>query len=179
MSTLLAEYRYRHGINGIWPMNEGLLFFERNNEPALIAITSSFTKSINVCASCPKNSGGITLELFGLAKFPVCIQRITHTHMPPDSDVVNYVVNHVPNGEQYKPIVSTGDRFQEEWLWRFFIRSRAFNGALKESFWIDQMMWVAKNKPKHFSIFYQQVYSICMINRTYILSDLNQISKTS
>ena len=77
MTSLVEEYRKRHRIDCVWPVNEGVLFFNRMvhspkctetdkdhvedcknkiNEPALIAITSSFTKQLFYCPGCVKNT---------------------------------------------------------------------------------------------------------------------------
>jgi hypothetical protein len=184
MSSLYEEYRKRHGIGCVWPVNEGVLFFDCDKEPTLVAITSSFTKQLLVCGACAKNSESICLEIFRRYKFPYCVQRITHTHMPPDADLLDYIRSHVPKGEDYMPYVSAGERDQERWLWEFFKLTGAFSQMkawsgfkerhkpeVTELAWLEEAWWVANQAPDTFRRFYEQLYSICMVNRHYILID--------
>src|SRR5687767_5462508 len=113
MSSLIEEYRKRHSIDCIWPMNEGSLFFERAGKPTVVTITSSFTRGHTVCPACPLNAESIVLEVFKVHSYPRCLLRMTHTHMPPDADLLHYIRNHLPQGEEYVPYISKGERDQE------------------------------------------------------------------
>lgn len=184
MGSLLEEYRKRHKISCVWPVNEGILFFEKQGKPAAIAVTSSYTKSLSVCPACPLNPDSIILEIYHLYKFPKCVKRITHTHMPPDADLIDYICNHVPKGEEYSPYISSGERDQERWLWELFLLTSPFAGHSKwESFlqtqkttdpklvWLEQAFWATLNAPAQFKTYYNAIYSVCMVNRCYILTD--------
>jgi hypothetical protein len=184
MGSLLEEYRRRHHIDCIWPVNEGVLFFDQGDKPSVIAITSSFTKQLHVCPACPQNTHGICLEIFRRYGFPMCLQRVTHTHMPPDADLLEYIRNHVPQGEKSTAYICKSERDQERWLWEFFLATEPFRGVSlwdkfmasykpedPELFWVEQALWTISNLPEHFRQFYENIYSICMVNRRYILMD--------
>jgi len=180
MSNLLEEYRRRHRIPSVWPVNEGMLFFDFKKKPGLIAITSSFSKSVHACPACPENTEAIVLEIFRSYRFPHCVQRVIHTHMPPDADLLQYVRNHVPKGDKFDPYISPGERNQERWLWEFFLQSNPLSSKAHEQMaklpcerpdllWLEQAIWMMNRQPEQFRTFYQNVYSICMVNRRYIL----------
>ena len=186
MGSLLDEYRKRHGIDGIWPVNEGSLFFDLNKKPSLVVITSSFGKNLDVCPACQDNKDAIILEIFRTYRYPHCTQRVTHTHMPPDANLLQYVGKHIDKGNQFVPYISSGERDQEGWLWRFFLRSEPFKQIAEwQEFlkhqktacqdpklkWLEQAMWTMQNAPDRYRTFYMNVYSNCLINRRYILSN--------
>ena len=104
--------------------------------------------------------------------------------MPPDADVVDYIRSHVPKGEDYTPYVSKGERDQERWLWEFFKLTGVFEGlpgwkSFKEHIpsdehgldWFAEAWWAMQYVPDTFRRFYDQLYAIVAINRTYILVD--------
>ena len=182
--SLMDEYRRRHEIDSVWPVNEGVLFFETKGKPDLICITSSHTKSASTCPACPANKSGITLEVYQLQQFPQCAKQTIHLHMPPDGDLIEYIRRHVKHGNEYTPVITHGDRDQERWIWEFFLMSQAF--YKREEFaallqqqekdnispdvrWIEQAMYAMENYPDLYRTFYIQVYSLCLVNRTYIL----------
>lgn len=174
MGNLAQEYRSRYGIDCICPVNEGVLFFNRDSKPALFVITSSLTKSWINCSSCIRNPGSIVLEIFQAYQFPKCIKRIAHTHMPPDANILDYITNHVADGEQYVPYISTGERDQEKWIWEFLLQTGILNSLnthrkMLDGSWIDQAMWLMQNFPEYYKLFYNNLYTVCMINRSYIL----------
>ena len=188
MGSLLEEYRRRHGITCVWPVNEGTLFFERNNRPELICITSSHSKAHAVCPACPVNRGGITLEIFRRGSSRGCCRRVAHVHMPPDGDLLHYVERHVRGGSGYSPVIIHTERELERWTWEFFLQTHPFKGDAKLRFqalledqkrtgedertsWITQMVWTMRSFPSHFRNYYLHVYSICLVNRTYILME--------
>jgi len=188
MGSLLEEYRQRNGISGVWPVNEGTLFFNCNNRPALICITSSHSKAHKTCPACPANRAGITLEIFRCTKSKECYRREAHLHMPPDGDLLYYVERHIKDGAKYVPVIMHTERELEGWAWKFFLETQPFKGAAKTKFqalvdeqqqskegndtaWITQMAWAARKYPEQFRSFYLQVYSLCLINRTYILME--------
>jgi len=184
MGSLLEEYRKRHQIDCVWPVNEGVLFFDLDDKPSVIALTSSFTKQLHVCPACPKNAHGICLEIFRSYRFPSCLQRVTHTHMPPDADLLEYIRSHVPKGDKSVPRICKSERDQERWLWGFFLEADPFHALPlwdkfvanhetenPELLWIEQAFWTMLNLPDHLRRFYDTVYSVCMVNRRYILMD--------
>jgi len=186
MGSLLEEYRKRHGIESVWPVNEGVLFFNRKGKPSLIAITSSFSKGFHVCPACPKNTDAIVLEVFSPYHFPHTIQRVVHTHMPPDADLLQYIRKHVSGGDGHEPYVSKGERDQERWAWEFFLQSQPFDQIdiwktileqQKKSeenpdhHWLEQAMWAVEAHPEAFRNFYLGVYSLSLVNRRYILQN--------
>lgn len=176
--SLLEEYRRRHGIKGICPVNEGVLFFNLKDMPEAIVLTSSFTKQVSICPKCPNNSDGVCLETFRFKPFPRCIQRVSHSHISPEDDLITHLQNAFPNGDDLIPHVCKSERDQEQWVWEFFLRGcpcrhedrwRDFLKKHKDLTWLDQAYWVALNLPHLFEHFYQHVYSLCMINRKYTL----------
>jgi len=181
MASLLEEYRCRHSIDCVCPINEGVLFFDHKQKASeLIAITSSTTKQLFVCPACSKNSDSICLEVFRRFRYPYCVQRITHTHIPPDADLLDYVHNHVPKGEEFVPYVAKGERDQERWLWEFFKKTGAFDKNISweenrktiqssELNWLDEAFLASRSFCDIYRRFYEQVYTISMVNRHYIL----------
>ncbi len=182
--SLMDEYRRRHEIDSVWPVNEGVLFFERKGRPELICITSSHSKSASICPACPANKGGITLEVYRHHRFPQCAKQTIHLHMPPDGDLLEYIRRHVKQGDECIPVITHGDREQERWVWEFFLMSQAFRGHDRfaafverqqkdnepaETRWIGQAMYTMERHPDLYRTFYIQVYSLCLVNRTYIL----------
>lgn len=195
MSNLLEEYRRRHGIQSVCPVNEGVLFFEKDAKPSLVVLTSSFTKHALTCPKCPSSPDAIALEIFGLASFPNCISSLSHSHILPDSDLLEYVRNHLTSGDRYIPYISKGERDQERWLWDFFQRTNVFSYSASVMFswkrflscrqklsemyedvstevnWLDEAMFMATNFPSYFEVFYNMIYSRFLINRHYILTN--------
>ncbi len=182
--SLMDEYRRRHDIDGVWPANEGVLFFEREGKPALICMTSSHSKSVTTCPACPANKGGLTLEVYQHRRFPQCVRQVTHIHIPPDGDLLEYIRRHVKEGDEYVPVVMHGDREQERWVWEFFLLSQVFRGNDRftsfieqqqsnnepaQARWITQVLYTLDHHADIYRTFYIQVYSLCLVNRTYIL----------
>lgn len=182
MSGLMTEYRKRHGLKSICPINEGVLFFNKNNAPAIIALTSSYTKSVLTCAFCPMNAESITLEIFCHSDDRHDLkQRVVHTHIPPDGDLIEYVINHMPS-QNYQPYVSLGERDQERWLWEFYQntsrmkaitqggkKSQKTKQAFSHTNWLEQAISFSINYPSEFKLFYDLIYQPCLIARRYIL----------
>jgi len=176
MSNLITEYRERLKINGIFPINEGYLFLNKDNL-AIIALTSSFTKGMSACPHCGINAEAIILEVYGMNTSHILTKKITHTHMPADGDVLEYIKNHVPDGAKYKPYISSSDMDQERWLWESFLNNCVSENQIKKSEinayknFVEQMLYVylqVKNGNTILQQFYDNIYSLS-ISRRYIL----------
>lgn len=206
MSGLLEEYRKRHAIDYVCGINEGRLFFNIDDQPAFIVLTSSYTKCFRSCSACYEKSDCVTLEVFSANLFPECARIVTHVHLNPDESILDQVnKSHqtlfpfTSGTEKITPFVANSERSQEMWLWNLFnslspLDSPYFNQdefssstragkAFKkivqdqikkkidpELMFQEQVMWYSKNAPALLQTFYNDLYSLCMIGRKYILN---------
>jgi len=206
MSGLLEEYRRRHKLDSVVPINEGRLFFNIDDKPGFIALTSSYTKASRCCLDCYKQSDCITLEIFTISIYPECSRTAAHIHLKPDEDILEQISKIQDqlfpfDGQEHniKPVIVTNERMQEMWLWEWFqslnpfvfnrlnsyIRSKSSSVEKQykkllsdqkrkktsaEVAFFEQVMWFCQHSPNELQTFYNELYSLCMIGRKYILT---------
>jgi len=181
MASLIQEYRQRHGMNFVMPLDEGLCFFDRAKKPDAIVITSSHSRHMTTCRRCLSNKGSLVGEIVvhsGLS-FPSDTYNIVkHEHISPDLDLRQWVNDVLPGN--HEPVVVTDDRHIECWLWRFFIRYtpayvRKWSSKEEPYRSIEQMMWTIQNKNstqtnrRMFEAFYKNIYYNFVLGRKYLL----------
>lgn len=170
MTSILEEYRRRHGLSSLTPVTEGLLFLESPRKQ-FICLTSSPSKQFVSCVQCRSMavSHKIILEVFQQGRFPNCCQALTHTHIDPDAELVEQINALGVTGD---PFISKGTRSQEQWLWNFFKKSHPRLGEgvhLKFESWQDEVFYYAMNHNRVFKVYYDNLYLPFMVNRKYIL----------
>jgi len=180
MTSLLAEYRERHGIRCVLPLDEGCCFFDFHKKPAVIVLTSSHSRTNTVCRNCLQPGNGLVTELFVHSKlhYPEPTWKLVkHEHLlSPDVDLRDWVNKNLT--DIHEPYIPDSFTEVECWLWRFFIKHhpmfvRKWNNKDETLKTIEQMSWVTdpKNKQQHnlFEDFYRKLYCPFVVARKYIL----------
>jgi hypothetical protein len=173
MASLLAEYRERHGLKCVFPLDEGMCFFDVNKKPGAVVLTSSHSRSAINCHNCLTPKNGLIGEIFILTN---SLKIEKHEHISPDTDLYEWVNNNISKKEgNYEPYVAESIQDVECWLWRFFTKH---NNILPIRKWhnkeepfrsIEQMLWAIRENQLLFGSFYKNVYNPIMLGRKYIL----------
>lgn len=184
MSNLANEYRERHKLRCVSVVNEGVLFFEKNNTPFAICIISTYSKASTICDNCSMKTSRLVAEIYlpgSRSHFSSNTLLHSHDHVDPDVDVLAYVKKEL--GRECEPFIPKDTRDQEKWLWNFYLKDKNMLRLLGKEFkefrknlprnepcnFISEMMWVAESRPAVMQIFYKKFYSIFLINRMYLL----------
>lgn len=177
MTNLLEEYRRRQQVKAVWPINDGVLFFNEGSLPGIICLTSAFSRGIDICDSCPSYQSALITELITFKEAPTYANIILHLHISPDMDLIEAINRSFPKSYRYEPYLAKGARDQEQWLWTFFMRTKPWtklynwNPEVLKWDWAEQAFWFANHASSVFQAFYGKIYSLAMINRNYILVD--------
>lgn len=176
--NLLVEYCKRHGVNFVWGNNEGIVFLDDYNRPAVVCITSSAPRQIITCGSCPTDRSNLVVELFVPSRDSI-FSPLSHSHQPPDVDLLKHFCDIGHGG--YKPYKAKNQTDVETWLWRFFIFHnktkystawRRFSAEQSKDEspmkYIEQMAWVAIKHPKVYHDYYH-MYQMLTTARNYLL----------
>ena len=184
MANLINEYRRRHGLNFVLPLDEGLCYFDLAKKPGAIVTTSSPSRCATTCRQCLKHQPSLIAELFvhtGSAAPNAVYKQVAHEHVAPDTDLRSWVNQKIGDGKKvYEPVEAMDDREVECWLWRFFVRHNpVFNRkwANKEEPLrsLEQIAWVIDKYGKHstypalFEFFYKNLYWQFTLGRKYLL----------
>jgi hypothetical protein len=170
MATLLAEYRKRHKKNFVSTTNEGVCFFDVNDLPALICLTSLSTRSCTTCTRCTERPCSMIVELF--QPTVGTYYQSYHGHCEPDSDIVKLIEKF--GIKEAKPFMPNTQRDLEIWLWRFFVSSgrvrlhASKRESIKELQTLEEMATVAMRYPKSFSTYYS-MFETFLLGRKYLM----------
>lgn len=170
MANLLTEYRKRHGASFIVPMDEGLCFFNGpDGQPAVVAVTSSPSRSMGSCRMCVTQKTPMIVEV--LRSDPNSLTFLSdpiHQHILPDADLVRVVHGLNLPGGPFTPVTFRGDREVEGWLWRLFSKSvRGMAKRRDDPF--EDMVAVGLRNPPILDTFFKYVFQPILLNRRYLL----------
>jgi hypothetical protein len=184
VANLINEYRRRHGLNFVLPLDEGLCYFDLAKKPGAIVLTSSPSRSITTCRQCLKHQQVLVAELFihtGLVAPDPVFKQVAHEHIHPDTDLRTWVNEKIGDPKKvYEPVEATDDRDVEVWLWRFFTRhnpifNRKWTNKEEPFRSLEQISWVIDKYGKHsnypalFEFFYKNLYYTFTLGRKYLL----------
>lgn len=181
MTSLITEYRKRHGLSCIMSVDEGVTFFDSGKKPTAIVMTSSLSRTVTNCRACLAHKGGLIGEVFvhtGKCHPEPTFRLARHQHIEADIDIRAWANEHA--GPGLEPMVARSDRDIEAWLWRFFIRNNpvfARKWANKDETLraIEQMAWAVDNsgshqgQPRVFDSFYKNLYYTFILGRRYTI----------
>lgn len=168
MGTMIEEYRRRHGISGICPINEGVLFLNKLNDPFSIILTGSYSKAQTLCDICSLDAHSIVLEIYTRNEFPYLVRLYAHLHVSCEDDLCDILGKKLGKFDQYTPFVAKSQRDLECWLWEFFKKS-GYHPHCGSKLWLDEMVDTTIHDSESMRLFYDRLYSVCMIGRKYIL----------
>jgi hypothetical protein len=183
VTSLITEYRKRHGLTCVMSVDEGVTFFDSNKKPSAIVMTSSHSRSVTNCRECLGHKGGLIGELFVHTgqHHPKQVYRLArHEHIEADVDLCAWANKHNPGGSKLEPFTPSSDREVECWLWQFFIRNnpaylRKWANKEEPLRSIEQMAWTIDNsgnypnQPRTFECFYKSLYYTFLLGRKYTI----------
>lgn len=183
VTSLVTEYRKRHGITCVLSVDEGVTFFDANKKPAAIVLTSSHSRSVTNCRQCLQHKGGLIGELFvhNNQFFPkdVC-QLHRHEHVEADVDLCAWANANAPGKAILEPFTASSDRELECWLWQFYIRNnpaylRKWSNKEDPARSLEQMAWTVDSSGNSqgdlrlFESFYKSIYYTFLLGRRYTI----------
>jgi hypothetical protein len=122
MPDLISEYRTHINSDFVLPSDEGVVFFDFQRQPHSIAVVSSPSRALTVCPEqCAGQSRGkMVLEILtpSLHSTALPYEIMLHTHIHPDTDLINFCSKFFSSDIKPFPIVSRQDA--ESWFWNFF-----------------------------------------------------------
>src|SRR5579859_2893855 len=131
MANLLIEYCKRHNTEFVLPTNNGMCFFNHNDTPAFICLTSmrlhqqvcllsptevpieGIHSQKLICKKCSTKESLIIIELFG-RRLANRFEFLLHDHIHPDTDIIKYIKD--SGHENLKPVYLKTGRDIELWL---------------------------------------------------------------
>lgn len=183
MTSLITEYRKRHGLNCVLSMDEGVTFFDAGKRPAAIVMTSSHSRSVTNCRQCLSHEGGLIGELFvhtGQSYPHPTFKMVRHEHIEADIDLRAWANRYAGEKEALEPYIAPSDRDVECWLWRFFVRNnqsfaRKWQNKDEPFRSLEQIAWAIDNsgthqsQPRVFEAFYKTLYYTFRLGRKYTI----------
>ncbi len=182
MTSLITEYRKRHGLKCIMSVDEGVTFFDSNKKPSAIVMTSSHSRSVTNCRQCLSHSGGLIGELFvhtGQCYPKQVCQLVRHEHMEADVDLHSWANKHATGISELQPFIPSEDKELDCWLWQFFIRNnpiylRKWTNKNEIARSMEQIAWTIDsskmpNNSRQFEAFYKYFYYTFLLGRKYTI----------
>jgi hypothetical protein len=169
--NLQVEYQRRHGDYSHIPLcHNGVCFFDLEEKPSIVAMTSLTCRPVSTCPKC-ETSGGFVVELFvpGYAGSP---QMMGHYHYPDYCDNLLSIMKKLGYGA-YTPFYASEPRDLELWLWKFCtgnskmwgLKSVETNPKLKI---LEQIVHSVQKHPKLYTA-YVAAHDLFLPQRKYLL----------
>lgn len=166
MTDILSEYTARHNLPlSIYPLTEGLVFFEHDNKNKYILLISSVSKSYKLCKECYENNNSIVFEILTFNSLYEPLVSQVHKHYNQEFDLLKEFKSYV--GNKCYPIAINSHRKLEEYIWNTFITLKEITLKTQNSM-IDDMLFISSKNFSIFEQYYLNLYSPLVINRKYL-----------